>query len=395
MDWKKSLDIGEACMIPYGKQTVTEEDLRAVINVLKSDFLTQGPVVPNFENKLSEITGARHVTAVNSATSALHIACLALGVNSGDIVWTVPNTFVASANCALYCGAKIDFVDIDPETFNMSIDCLREKLKQADQIGKLPKVVIPVHLSGEPCDMVSINELAKEFGFKIIEDASHAVGGGYKTKSIGSSAYSDITIFSFHPVKIVTSGEGGAALTNCNKLDQKMKLLRSHGITRDNKLMSYQNENFWYYEQIDLGFNYRMSDIHAALGLSQLNRLDEYIQKRHQIAELYDKSFKNIPVKIPTRDAENLSALHLYVILVEELKHKEIFHMLREKKIGVNLHYIPVHTQPYYRKLGFKWGDFPNAESYYRRAISLPIYPTLKSEQQNYVIDQLRLCCDA
>lgn len=395
MDWKKSLDIGEACMIPYGKQTVTEEDLRAVINVLKSDFLTQGPVVPNFENKLSEITGARHVTAVNSATSALHIACLALGVNSGDIVWTVPNTFVASANCALYCGAKIDFVDIDPETFNMSIDCLREKLKQADQIGKLPKVVIPVHLSGEPCDMVSINELAKEFGFKIIEDASHAVGGSYKTKLIGSSAYSDITIFSFHPVKIVTSGEGGAALTNCNKLDQKMKLLRSHGITRDNKLMSYQNENFWYYEQIDLGFNYRMSDIHAALGLSQLNRLDEYIQKRHQIAELYDKSFKNIPVKIPTRDAENLSALHLYVILVEELKHKEIFHMLREKKIGVNLHYIPVHTQPYYRKLGFKWGDFPNAESYYRRAISLPIYPTLKSEQQNYVIDQLRLCCDA
>lgn len=382
-------------MIPYGRQDITPEDVSAVIHALSSDFLTQGPLVPKFENELTKITGSRHATAVNSATSALHIACLALQVQQGDSVWTVPNTFVASANCALYCGAKVDFVDIDQETSNISIVNLTEKLKAAQKSGNLPKVVIPVHLTGEPCDMASIKELSDEFGFQIIEDASHAIGGRYGSRAIGACEYSDITVFSFHPVKIVTSGEGGAALTNRPELDQRLKLLRSHGITRDKNLMEFPSDDSWYYEQIDLGFNYRMTDIHAALGLSQLSRLDHYVEKRHEIAKIYDQEFSNCKILLPLRSANNLSALHLYVIQVDEEKHKNVFHSLRRNNIGVNVHYIPVHTQPYYQKLGFKWGDFPNSETYYRRAISLPLYPTLEPEQQNIVIENVRSVCDA
>lgn len=382
-------------MIPYGKQEITDTDLEKVINVLKSDFLTQGPVVPNFEAELSKISSATYVTAVNSATSALHIACLALNVGSGDIVWTVPNTFVASSNCALYCGAEVDFVDIDPSTANISINCLRVKLEHAERIGKLPKVVIPVHFAGEPCDLASIKKLGDEFNFKIIEDASHAIGGHYKNTAIGASIYSDITVFSFHPVKIVTTGEGGAALTNDPILDQRLKLLRSHGITRDKTIMEMPSDNAWYYEQIDLGFNYRMTDIHAALGLSQLERVESYVKKRHRIADIYDEKLKNSSVTTPIRDMDNLSALHLYVIQVDPSSHDEIFNSLREKKIGVNLHYIPVHTQPFYRKMGFKWGDFPNSEEYYKRAISLPIYPSLELEQLDYVIANLKSVCHA
>ena len=381
-------------MIPYGKQEITDKDVRQVLEVLRSDFLTQGPKVPIFESELSEATNAKYVTAVNSATSALHIACLALDLGSGDIAWTVPNTFVASANCALYSGAEIDFVDIDPATSNMSIQALKAKLEFSKKKGKLPKVVIPVHLTGEPCDMKSIKVLSELYGFKIIEDASHAIGGKYDNTNIGSSLYSDITVFSFHPVKIVTSGEGGAALTNDKQLDQKMKLLRSHGITRDKSLMEYPNDNGWYYEQIDLGFNYRMTDIHAALGISQMQRLKEYVIRRNEIADFYDKEFLSTNVTTPVRNPKNLSAAHLYVVQVEESLHSNIFRELRERKIGVNLHYIPVHTQPYYRKLGFNWGDYPNAESYYKRAISLPIYPALEQAKQDFVVEQLKLLCD-
>ena len=381
-------------MIAYGKQDITECDIRAVIDVLKSDFLTQGPLVPKFESKLSTITNVDYVTAVNSATSALHIACLALGVGENDIVWTVPNTFVASANCALYCGAKIDFVDIDPFTSNLSIELLRENLRQAKNENALPKVVIPVHLSGEPCDMAAIKKLSYEYGFKIIEDASHAIGGQYQGKPIGCCEYSDIAVFSFHPVKIVTSGEGGAALTNCPKLDSRLKLLRSHGITRDVEFMEYPSDDGWYYEQIDLGYNYRMTDIHAALGLSQLTRLHEYVERRHAIASRYDQEFKGINLKTPYRNPASKSALHLYVIQVEPSKHRRIFHKLRKNNIGVNLHYIPVHTQPYYKKLGFAWGDFPNSENYYKKAISLPIFPTLTESEQSFVIETVKKQCD-
>ena len=381
-------------MIPYGRQNVTEDDIESVVNILRSDFLTQGPLVPSFEKELSKITGAEHVTAVNSATSALHIACLALDIGPGDIVWTAPNTFVASANCVLYCGAQVDFVDIDNETLNISIEFLRLKLIEARQLNKLPKAIIPVHLTGEPCDMQEIKKLSDEFEFKIIEDASHAIGGRYGETSIGACVYSDITIFSFHPVKIVTTGEGGAALTNNPKLDQKMKLLRSHGITRDKNLMENPSEDGWYYEQIDLGFNYRMTDIHAALGLSQLNRLHQYIENRHSIANKYNHGFDGSQITKPFRNIKNRSALHLYVIQVDDKKHSFIFQELRMRKIGVNLHYIPVHTHPYYRRLGFKWGDFPNAEAYSRRAISLPIYPTLTNKEQQYIINQIRILSD-
>ena len=381
-------------MIPYGRQEVTDEDLSQVLEVLKSDFLTQGPIVPQFEAKLSEITNASHVTAVSSATSALHIACLALGVGNGDLVWTVPNTFVASANCAMYCGALVDFVDIDPMTANMSVELLKQKLSVAKKSGYLPKVVIPVHLSGEPCDMAAIKQLSEEYDFKIIEDASHAIGGEHQGSPIGSCRYSDITVFSFHPVKIVTTGEGGAALTNSTELDQRLKLLRSHGITRDKKLMHYPSDDGWYYEQIDLGFNYRMTDIHAALGLSQLKRLSGYVEKRHQIAANYDKEFENMNVQRPYRNPANRSALHLYVVQVCPLQHKRVFHTLREQNIGVNLHYIPVHTQPYYQNLGFAWGDFPYSEDYYRKAISLPIFPSLSVDEQHYIVKTIKALCN-
>jgi len=380
--------------IPYGRHDITDEDVQAIIEVLDSDFLTQGPAVPLFESELSKITNSNYTTAVNSATSGIHISCLALGVNAGDIVWTVPNTFVATANSARFCGATVDFVDIDNKTFNISIDALEEKLVLAKERQRLPKVIIPVHFGGEPCDMHTIYKLSKEYGFKIIEDASHAIGGFFNGKPIGSCEYSDMTVFSFHPVKIVTTGEGGAVMTNCAQLDKKLKLLRSHGITRDKNMMRHPSEDSWYYEQLELGFNYRITDIQAALGLSQLSRLQHYIEKRHKIATIYDYEFSDSNVQFAFRNPNNKSALHLYPILVNSGKHKSTFKALRKKNIGVNLHYIPVHTQPYYQTFGFKWGDFPNAETYYKRAISLPIFPSLSKDDQYYVIDTVKFLCN-
>ena len=381
-------------MIPYGKQDIRSGDVETVLDVLNSDFLTQGPMVPRFEEAISEISGAKYATAVNSATSALHIACLALDLQPGQIVWTVPNTFVASANCALYCGAKVDFVDIDPKTSNMSVELLESKLIASEKSGLLPKIVIPVHLTGEPCDMAPIKRLSHKYGYKIIEDASHAIGGKYHDKPVGSCEHSDITVFSFHPVKIVTSGEGGAALTNSAEIDRKLKLLRSHGITRDLAQMQHPKDEAWYYEQIALGFNYRMTDIHAALGVSQLNRLNQYVARRHEIADNYDQEFKGTKLQTPYRNSQNKSALHLYVIQVASSQHRRIFQELRGSDIGVNLHYIPVHTQPYYQKLGFAWGDFPNSEDYYSKAISLPMFPTLTEVEQNFVIETVKKLCN-
>lgn len=380
--------------IPYGRQNISQQDIDAVVAVLNSDFLTQGPQVPLFEKSVLDVVGAKYAVAVNSATSALHIACLALGVGKGDVVWTSPITFVASANCALYCGADIDFVDIDERTYNLSITKLEEKLIQAKSNNKLPKVVIPVHLCGQSCDMQKIYQLSQEYGFKIIEDASHAIGGKYQEQYIGSCQYSDITIFSFHPVKIVTTAEGGMAVTNDAKLAQKMDLLRSHGITRNTDLMTRQSDGAWYYQQIDLGFNYRMTELQAGLGVSQMKRLEQFVAKRHQIAKRYNELFANLPVVLPYQLENTYSGLHLYVIRLklDKLKktREQIFNELREREIGVNVHYIPVHTQPYYQNLGFKQGDFPNAEQYYAEAISLPMYPDLTEEQIQYIYTALK-----
>lgn len=379
-------------MIPYGRQEISQQDIDAVVAVLRSDFLTQGPQVPRFEDKLAAYCGADHAVAVNSATSALHIACLALGLGEGDWLWTTPNTFVASANCALYCGANVDFVDIDPHTWNLCPQELEKRLIIAKNDGKLPKVVIPVHLCGTPCDMKAIHMLGKRYGFKIIEDASHAIGGRYHEEPVGSCRYSDITVFSFHPVKIVTTAEGGAALTNQADLAEKMALLRSHGITRDPKLMTKVPDGPWYYEQVDIGFNYRMSDLHAALGVTQMNRLDEYVARRNEIAARYDELLAGLPLR--TQQRADCSALHLYVIRLRldeiEKSHQEVFATLRDYGFGVNLHYIPVHTQPYYQAIGFAPGDFPEAERYYSEAISLPMYPTLTDDQQDTVVGALK-----
>lgn len=380
--------------IPYGRQNITEEDIDAVVNVLKSDYLTQGPKVPEFEDAIQEHCNVRYALAMNSATSALHAACLALDVGKGDIVWTTPITFVASANCALYCGATVDFVDIDPKTYNLSTQALKQKLEAAKEKGQLPKVVIPVHLSGQPCDMKGIFRLSKEYGFSIIEDASHAIGGKYEDEPIGNCQYSDITIFSFHPVKIITTAEGGVATTNNKDLSQKMDLLRSHGITRDTELMTSEPDGPWYYQQIDLGFNYRMTEMQAALGVSQIERLQSITDRRHEIAKRYNEKLANLSVTVPFQIEESYSGLHLYVIRLKlddiEVTHLEVFNALRAANIGVNLHYIPVHIQPYYQKhFGFKIGDFPQAEQYYREAISLPLYPDLNVEQQDYIVQTL------
>ena len=386
-------------MIPYGKQDITQADIDSVVSVLKSNFLTQGPQVPAFENALMKATGADYALAVNSATSALHIACLALELGKGDILWTTPITFVASANCGLYCGATVDFVDIDPATYNLCPKALEQKLVLAKKEGKLPKVVVAVHLCGQPCDMKTIHALSIEYGFKIIEDASHAIGGRYLEQPIGACEYSDITVFSFHPVKIVTTAEGGAALTNCKTLADKMALYRSHGITRDEALMENASHGGWYYEQIDLGFNYRMTELQAALGVSQMSRLSEFVSARHQLAARYYEKLAELPITLPYQLPNTYSGLHLYVIrlnLSEISKtHKEVFDALREQGIGVNLHYIPVHLQPYYQKMGFKQGDFPNAENYYSNAISLPMFHGMTHEQQDEVISKLSLILEA
>jgi len=381
-------------MIPYGKQDIKQQDIDAVVDVLKSDFLTQGPQVPLFENAVANYCGAGYALAVNSATSALHIACLALGLDKGDWLWTSPNTFVASANCGLYCGAQIDFVDIDPRTYNMSIDALKLKLELAEREGKLPKIIIPVHFAGQSCDMNEIRKLADCYGFKIIEDASHAIGGRYLDQPVGSCEFSDITVFSFHPVKIITTAEGGVAVTNDQTLSNKMERLRSHGVTRDAEYMDSESQGSWYYQQIELGFNYRMTDIQAALGNSQMQRLDEYIQQRHRIREKYDQLLGESPVILPWQSVDSYSALHLYPIQInehkKEIRRKQVFNQLRKAGIGVNVHYIPVHTQPYYQQFGFKENDFPNAVAYYQRAISLPMYNTLSDEQQLEVVNALK-----
>ncbi len=380
-------------MIPYSRQSINESDIDAVVAVLRSDFLTQGPVVPCFEEAIANYCSARYAVAVASATAALHVACLALGVGEGDIVWTSPITFVASANSALYCGATIDFVDIDPQSYNISIDRLSEKLEVAKKIDKLPKVLIPVHLCGQPCDMAAIYMLSKQYGFKIIEDASHAIGAKYKSKPVGSCEFSDITVFSFHPVKIITTGEGGICVTNDIELANKMRLLRSHGITRNEAEMTHASEGSWYYQQIDLGYNYRMTEIQAALGLSQMHRLDEFVSRRHLAANRYDDLLADFPLRTPTRTEGGYSAFHLYVIRLSLSRisktHRQVFEFLRNNGIGVNLHYIPVYHHPYYKKLAFNIGYCTEAENYYSEAISLPLYPDFTNLEQDKVVSTL------
>lgn len=380
--------------IPYGRQHITQADIDAVVSVLNSDFLTQGPQVPAFEKRVADYTGAKFGVAVNSATSALHIACLALGLGKGDWLWTSPITFVASANCGLYCGANVDFVDIDPVTLNMSVVALEAKLKIAKQQNRLPKIVVPVHFTGEPCDMAKIHELSQQYGFHIIEDASHAIGAKYQETYVGSCEYSDITVFSFHPVKIVTTAEGGLATTNCQVLAEKMQLLRSHGVTRDADKLQGKADGSWYYQQIDLGFNYRMTELQGALGVSQMSNLDNFVARRHALAKRYDELLNELPIILPYRNAANYSGLHLYPIQVKDecgKTRKQVFDSLRAQNIGVNVHYIPVHTQPYYQAMGFSQGDFPYAERYYQQAISLPLYYDLTEDMQDQVVAALKL----
>jgi UDP-4-amino-4,6-dideoxy-N-acetyl-beta-L-altrosamine transaminase len=376
-------------MIPYGRQDITQQDIDAVVAVLQSDYLTQGPCVPAFEAAVARHVGAAHAVAVNSATSALHIACLALGLGPGDWLWTTPITFVASANCGLYCGARVDFVDIDPRTYNLCPLALERKLIAAQAAGRLPKVLVAVHLCGQPCDVAAIHALGQRFGFQIIEDASHAIGGKYQGEFIGNCRYSDITVFSFHPVKIVTTAEGGIAVTNDARLAEKMALSRSHGITRDPGQMTHPADGPWYYQQIDLGFNYRMTELQAALGVSQMERLDQYVARRHQLAARYDSLFAALPVTRPWQHPDSYSGLHLYVIRLQleqiSKTHLQVFESLRQQGIGVHLHYIPVHLQPYYQAMGFKAGDYPEAERYYAEAISLPMFQTMTLAQQDEV----------
>ena len=380
-------------MIPYGRQDITQADITAVVEVLQSEFLTQGPKVPLFEQTVAAKVGAKHALAVNSATSALHISCMALGLGKGDWLWTTPITFVASANCGLYCGAQIDFVDIDPRTYNLCPKALEAKLVAAEHAGKLPKVLVVVHLCGQPCDMQPIHRLSQRYGFKVIEDASHAIGGKYQGEYIGNGRYSDITVFSFHPVKIITTAEGGMALTNDDQLAEKMNLHRSHGVTRDQDLMTHEPDGPWYYQQVELGYNYRMTEMQAALGIIQMERLDTFVARRHELAKRYDALLKELPITTPWQHPDSYSGLHLYVIRLQLDKigknHRQVFEELRKQSIGVNLHYIPVHTQPYYQNMGFQRNDFPEAVCYYNEAISLPMYQGLTDEQQDEVIQAL------
>lgn len=378
--------------IPYGRQDITQDDIAAVEEVLRSDFLTQGPAVPRFESSIALYCQASHAVATNSATSALHIACLALGLGPGDWLWTSPITFVASANCGLYCGAQVDFVDIDPVTYNMSAKALADKLAQAEKVGRLPKIVVPVHLCGQSCDMASIHDLAAQYGFHVIEDASHAIGARYQDLPVGDCRYSDIAVFSFHPVKIITTAEGGVATTRSAELASRMALLRSHGITRDPDQMDGSSDGAWYYQQVALGFNYRMTDVQAALGVSQMARLDAYVSRRHELAAVYDQQLAGLPVRLPQQHAASHSSYHLYPVRIQAPNQRaSVFNHMRQAHIGVNVHYIPVHLQPYYQRLGFKPGDFPEAENYYKEAISLPLYSGLTSADQRTVIDSLKV----
>jgi UDP-4-amino-4,6-dideoxy-N-acetyl-beta-L-altrosamine transaminase len=380
--------------IPYGRQSISEDDIKAVVEVLRSDWLTQGPAVGRFERRVAEYCGAKYAVAVNSATSGLHIACLALGLGRGDRLWTSANTFVASANCGLYCGATVDFVDIDPSTGNMSVEHLAQKLAASERAGTLPKIVIPVHFGGQSCPMEEIAALARRYGFHLIEDASHAIGGRYKETRVGSCAYCDLAVFSFHPVKIITTGEGGMVLANRDDLQRKLMRLRSHGTTRDPAQMEGESHGPWYYQQLDLGYNYRMTDIQAALGLSQMGRIDEFVTRRHQLAGRYNQAFRGMAVETMQQRADAWSAYHLYVIRLQLEKigrsHRRVFEDLRERGVQVNLHYIPVHLQPYFRKMGFKAGDFPNAEAHYSRAITIPLYHGLSEDDQDRVIRYVR-----
>lgn len=383
-------------MIPYGKQQISEQDLAAVIEVLRSDWLTQGPKVPEFEHKIAEYCHAGYAVAVNSATSALHIACLALQVGAGDRVWTSPNSFVASANCALYCGASVDFIDIDLQTGNLCVQALEHKLQQAKQDGTLPKVLIPVHFAGQSCPMEAIARLAELYGFAVIEDASHAVGASYQQRPVGDCRYSDICIFSFHPVKIITSAEGGMALTNNPHLARTMQRLRSHGITSIETEMTEPSHGPWYYQQIGLGFNYRMTDLQAALGLSQFTELTRFVESRNALALRYHELFQHIPQLEPLKvQSDCLSSYHLYVVLLHQANRplqRQLVTKLRQLGIMAHLHYIPIHLQPYYQQLGFQAGQFPQAENYYQRAITLPLYPGLTAAEQNLIIESLQAC---
>ncbi|HBR28761.1 MAG TPA: UDP-4-amino-4,6-dideoxy-N-acetyl-beta-L-altrosamine transaminase [Firmicutes bacterium] len=380
--------------IPYGCQDISHDDIQAVIEILQSDWLTQGPAIKRFEAAVAQYSGAKYGVAVNSATSALHIACLAADLGPGDLLWTSPNTFVASANCGLYCGAEVDFVDIDPTTYNMSITALAAKLMEAEKTGKLPKVVIPVHFAGQSCQMEELRKLADKYNFTVIEDAAHAIGGSYQGKKIGAGEYSEMAVFSFHPVKIITTGEGGMVLTNNEDLYERLMRLRTHGIARDARFMEKPMDGAWHYQQIELGYNYRMTDIQAALGYSQLQRIDGFVQRRHYLAARYDQMLKDLPVTLPWQDPDTYSAYHLYVLRLhlDELTktRRQIFDELRAINMIVNVHYIPVHTQPYFERLGFKAGDFPEAEQYYRETLTIPLYYRLTDEDQEYVVDALR-----
>ncbi len=373
--------------IPYGRQNINQQDIDAVVEVLRSDWLTQGPAIERFEQSVANYCGVKYAVAVSSATAALHIACLAVGLGTGDILWT-------SANCGLYCRAEVDFVDIDSHTYNLSIEALEQKLIQAEREGKLPKVVVPVHLAGQSCEMEKIGALSRKYGFTVLEDASHAIGAKYQGSPVGNCQFSDMAVFSFHPVKIITTGEGGMVVTNRQDLYEKLIRLRTHGITRNPDLMQRESHGLWYYQQLELGFNYRITDIQSALGASQMQRLDEFVSRRRFLAARYNELLQDLPLILPWQHPDTESSWHLYIIRLKLDKiaktHRQVFEELRHSGIGVNLHYIPVHTQPYYQNLGFKWGDFPHSEQYYQEAISLPMYYGLSDENQERVVAVLR-----